>query len=278
MRFIFAVVIVASVAVAGCAGQAAKGQVGSGNAISIASPAKDRTFRVQKITPTNKAVGRDAIIASIQSSLREDMLQDATLVYNGQVGAFEAKWKWALALNYNVIAVSFPLVIEESDTEYKVTLQCPKTMWSDIQDFSITGIPKWNNEKIGTSVSNACASTAVLVPYTEEFKGEINTAFNDVSVFSNYKRKLSPVPATVWHAYRDELKVTSLDIEKSQQFLVPSPRGNVIASVVVFPYRNGSKVVYAFGYRYFVKGDGTTTYSQAEVDGIKKMMADTAND
>jgi hypothetical protein len=50
-------------------------------------------------------------------------------------------------------------------------------------------------------------------------------------------------------------------------------------TLVISPYRNGSKVVYNFIYKY--DGDETTgkfKYSQADVDATKKAIADFAND
>ena len=50
-----------------------------------------------------------------------------------------------------------------------------------------------------------------------------------------------------------------------------------LVQVSVFPYRNGSKVTYTFIYTYGLTGDGGSTYSQAEIDGIIGEIQTVAN-
>lgn len=271
MRYIISTIVILSLA--GCATQPM-----TGNTINIEKPAADRTFNVPKMSPYGTEIHSSRIISNLSSWFAdgENFTDETRLAYNQNAGAIEASWNWALALNYNNVSVSFPLKIVESPNNFIITLQCPKEMISNRRNLSITGIPEWDYEKIGKRASDVCA--AAQIPMIEEIKGEVNTDFNDVSVFSNFKRKLQPVSQDMWHAYQKEVKVTTLDIEKAQRFVVPSPNISAIASIAVFPYRNGSKVVYGFGYRYSIKGDGTTTYKTSDIETIKKAITNIAND
>lgn len=275
MQLKFLLIFIA-VAATGCAGTQQRNDAGGVAEVNITNPAQDRVFLVSKQTPTGKLVERRAITFGLLKSLREK-ISKATLE-SKENGSIEASWKWALALNKSYLTASFPVRIEDVGIQYRVTLQCPISMTSEIKDYSITGIPKWNNEKIGQNVSAACASAVLNIPFSEELKGEINSGFNDVSVFSNYRRKLKTASDEVWKNYRKETAVTALDIVKAERFFVNSPAGDSLASVIVFPYRNGAKVSYAFVYNYLVKGDGTTTYRQSDIETIKKSLADIAND
>jgi len=63
------------------------------------------------------------------------------------------------------------------------------------------------------------------------------------------------------------------DIKKDHVFALKSKNGAIPLKITVYPYRDGSKVVYEFEYRYSMTVSGKTgssisSYSQSELDAL----------
>ena len=140
------------------------------------------------------------------------------------------------SLKNNYVA-SFLLDTKNTGDTYTVTVACPSTILNDVSDLS--GPLPWSpfipREKVVADVNSLCAKAAFAFSVTEN--GEINTTFNDSSVFANFTRKLKS-----YSPRNDEIK--AYDLEKSKWFYVSDNNKEYKIAVSVFPYRNGSKVTY----------------------------------
>jgi len=136
----------------------------------------------------------------------------------------------------NNFSADFVLNINRSGEIYTVKVTCPSVITNDVS--TLTGMP-WRafipKEDIIADVNAICNKAALTFPLTES--GEINTSFNDSSVFSNFNRKFkSYIPKS------EEIK--QYDLEKSKWFYFSDNGKEHKVAISVFPYRNGSKVVY----------------------------------
>lgn len=279
MRYIPFVVVALSLA--GCTTLHPPGdgpRIGTKTSIPIAQPAGDRVFTVPKTTSHGTAVVAGEVRAALVRHIAHDrsMPNDAQFSIRPDTKVLRASWEWAAGLNFNLVHVEFPITVDASGAQLKVTLHCPQELSSHKMDLSITGIQHWDHEKIGRSATQACANARISM--VETITGDVNTDFNDSSVFANFSRRLTPVSKQRWSAYVKEVPVTKIDIKKAQLFFVPAPQGETIASISVFPYRDGSKVVYAFDYRYDFTGGTESTYKTSDIAVVKSVIEKIAND
>lgn len=139
-------------------------------------------------------------------------------------------------LKNNYVA-SFILDAKPTGDTYTVTVACPSSLLNDVSDLSgpLPWSPFIQREKVVADVNSLCAKAAFTFQLTEG--GEINTSFNDSSVFANFTRKLKS------YSPRNE-EIKAYDLEKSKWFYLSDNNKEYKIAVSVFPYRNGSKVTY----------------------------------
>jgi hypothetical protein len=244
--------------------------------ISIPGGAQLKKMTIAKVTPSSTKVGRDQIVTAVIASLRAQLGDSPTFRYERAEDKIEVSYRMVMGLNHKNLVANYTLAIDEHGSDYAVTLRCPEVIQSDTLDISLTGFGSWNKDQIAQKISSSCARTSVSIPFYEEIAAEVNVPFNDVSTFSNFRRRLSSGKEG-WYAYSKERTATTLSIEKSEKFYAPEPYGTTLVSVAVYPYRNGSKVLYAFVYKYTMT-DGGTTYSANTIKDIKKSIVSIAND
>jgi len=159
------------VTVGGCA-TAMTGR--SSTSIPIADSAPPVTFLIPKVSSTGRLNSQKDIVTALLENMSRQIPDLGTLpsspgfgpdtnsvggirfVFMPQTSSFEASWKWQQALNRNFLTASIPLTIRDKGTAFEVTLKCASTMNSDIVNFSLVGIPKWSNDKIGAHLTAAC--------------------------------------------------------------------------------------------------------------------------
>jgi hypothetical protein len=96
---------------------------------------------------------------------------------------------------------------------------------------------------------------------SHQYKGSVNVKFNDESVYANFRRELGLYRGTIDGNSKDNIK-------KEQVFNL----GGSYVGIIVYPYRNGSKVEYSFYRSYSLTSDGKTSYDKMEVEA-KKLIA-----
>ena len=172
---------------------------------------------------------------------------------------------------YDEKSAVYKVSIEEDVQDYKVTVNCP-SIYHDRAMFRggltkefIPGIYAVKN------FNKICENAAPLVKKSTWIKGDFNSKYKSEDVFSNFSRLLNKVS--------DRDKVKGFDIEKAEVFnlSITNDKKTKLA-LSVYPYRGGSKVVYAFLYEYSSDSSGNTSYKQSEINSAKKKIVNIAND
>lgn len=153
-------------------------------------------------------------------------------------------------------------------TPNKVELK-PNGIFDDFQPLLTDAEVKQNIEKI-----NANLNPELQVSKT--YKGEINTTYGDESVFANFDRILGEYESNRYWEEQDE--ITKDDIEKGRVFDLIDGRQQKPVLISVFPYRDGSKVLYSFTLESTVHSDGTVTHPEEQADAYIQKLENIVND
>ena len=170
------------------------------------------------------------------------------------------------------ISAKFNVAISAEGNNFKnIQITCPTIL--RVYDSSKTGTKDdqfITQDQAVTDLSKICSNLDVKLQRSKLEQGELNTNFPSESVYANFSRNLSAVEA------RDTVKFT--DIEKFKLFWLKVDGQRTQLAVSVYPYRNGSKVMYRFHYPYAITGDGKNTYSADHIKALHKQIAKIAND
>lgn len=102
--------------------------------------------------------------------------------------------------------------------------------------------------------------------------GEINTQYSDASTYANFERTLGIYQ---W-GYRE--KPTNGDIAKEKYFTFKLKDGTTTPlHIKVYPYQNGSKVIYDLQIEYSLDMNGGMNLTASDIDNIKTQIAKIAN-
>lgn len=199
--------------------------------------------------------------------------------YNDNNGDFEIHYaNWAkkpsdtFALGSNLV-VPFSMSIEPGASTTTVSLTNKRVVKDSI--FLPTN-PLTSKAQAEADAVNAVMNGEMFVPRQELIEGEFDSQYPDNAVYANYERLLGEYSAETAPDYYSNVD-TVLEIEKGNVFVIKKDDFEHLVQVSVFPYRNGSKVTYTFIYTYGLTGDGGSTYSQAEIDGIIGEIQTVAN-
>jgi len=102
-----------------------------------------------------------------------------------------------------------------------------------------------------------------------EFKGEINTKYPDKAVYANFKRILGN------YSWRENEKIN--DVKKQNTFTLKVNDKLYPLYIEVYPYRDGSKVVYSTTLRYVIDSKGGSTLNAKDVKALHKKIEDIVN-
>jgi hypothetical protein len=117
------------------------------------------------------------------------------------------------------------------------------------------------------------ASEKAFVSKQILLKDEVNTNYNDASTFANFERLLGV------YAWKDKEKPTNIDIAKEKYFSFKTEKGTILPlHIKVYPYKNGSKVVYDMEVPYHIFLNGTYSFNDSDMKKIKDQIAKIAND
>ena len=111
------------------------------------------------------------------------------------------------------------------------------------------------------------------IPLNLKIDGEINTKFNNASIYANFERKLG---VYIWKA--NEI-TTNMDITKEKYFIYKFSDGKLLPlHIKVYPYQDGSKIVYDIVVPYWVDMKGGMSISKQDIDTIRADIIKIAND
>lgn len=123
------------------------------------------------------------------------------------------------------------------------------------------------------NVLNQLDKLSVVISKKYDFKGEINTKYPNAAVYANFKRLLGQY--SNWT--RDESEKLS-DVKKNNTFSLNFKGKNFPLYVEVFPYRDGSKVVYSSTIGYTIDSKGISSANKDDIQNLQKSIEKIAND
>jgi hypothetical protein len=153
-----------------------------------------------------------------------------------------------------------------------VDVTCPTTVKDESNydgTFSSIYKPWITPEQAATDLNKICTGAVLRFPRVE--RGEVNVTFPDNSVYANFARKLKAYDG--WTA--EERTVKKDDIQKFKWFNADD--GGRLG-VTVFPYRNGSKVVYVWQSDVTCRGNGTCSFDPAAGKRLQDKIVAISND
>jgi hypothetical protein len=152
-----------------------------------------------------------------------------------------------------------------------IKVSCPSAISHDLSSLSaLPWSPFISEEEVTQDVKGLC--NKVVLSFTTSESGEVNTEYNDSSVFSNFSRKLKS-----YSPKAEEVK--QYDLEKSKWFYITEGTKTYKVAVSVFPYRNGSKVVYKSSRTLnCIPNQGCPEFDAAFGQRLKSAIASIAND
>ena len=126
-----------------------------------------------------------------------------------------------------------------------------------------------NLQKDIDQIFNKLSSIKLTVKKVYTLQGEINTKFPSESIYANFKRILGN-----WKIKT----VTTNDIKKENTFALPVGKNKYPLKIEVYPYRNGSKVIYSVAIQYTISSNNTCSLSKEDVEKAKKFIEKIIND
>jgi hypothetical protein len=130
--------------------------------------------------------------------------------------------------------------------------------------------PKASMEADVASIYSKLDNLVVSFNKSYAYKGEVNTKYPDKAIYANFKRILGNYN---WQA-KDKLT----DVKKENTFAL-NFKGQTFPLVVeVFPYRDGSKVIYSSSIQYTIDSKGNCSASKADIDELNKKIEKIIND
>ena len=106
-------------------------------------------------------------------------------------------------------------------------------------------------------------------------KGEINTKYPANSIYANFKRLMGQYTG---YYYWTDSKERISSIEKENTFNLKIKDKIYPVNIKVYPYRNGSKVIYKAYISYKIYSDGTSTLTKQDIENAKKEIERVIND
>lgn len=177
------------------------------------------------------------------------------------------------SLYQSVKKVKYSMQISDINNGKKITIDTPSTI-SSTEGKNVLFLPisfLLSDSELSSDLSTIGMKMSPSLSYSEQITGEINVKYKDESVYANFKRILGEYSGS-----SDELK--KYDITKEKIFNLKSNNIPVPLKITVYPYRDGSKVVYEFNYKYTINPNGTNTYNKNDIEKLVTEVKRVAED
>ncbi|MEI8659242.1 hypothetical protein [Vibrio sp. Hal054] len=173
---------------------------------------------------------------------------------------------------------TFSVDITEDNKSYHVTLKCPNS-YKDIDDLRGANIfEEYVNPLpqgvISNDLNNLCENSSITIGQSELVEGSFNSKFKPEDVYANFERILVANNSVT----QNLSKVKTFDINKAHTFTLEQDGGSTELGINVYPYRGGSKILYAYNYRYKLTGDNKTTYNKSDMKKVRSVLIKIADD
>jgi len=154
--------------------------------------------------------------------------------------------------NYTIISCKDPLGFEIK------LLDNPKSLQRDVYN-----------------ILNKLSKTKLYIQEHYTLHGEINTKYPADSIYANFKRLMGQY---IGNYYWIDSKERISSIEKENTFNLKIKNKTYPINIKVYPYRNGSKVIYTAYISYKIYSDGTSTLTKQDIENAKKEIERVIND
>lgn len=164
--------------------------------------------------------------------------------------------------------------LDSSTNTYKLSVSYPKEVTTySVQADPGLGIPQLDPlpklEKDALSVFNNLKN--LKIELKAKIAGEINTQYSDASIYANFERILRVYD---WKGN----KPSNLDIAKEKYFSFNLKNGKTVPlHIKIYPYQNGSKIVYDLEVPYILDMNGGINMTLADIHAIKDEITKIAN-
>lgn len=206
-------------------------------------------------------------IIGVESYYSNEQLQ---LIYvNGEdysPGVYEAKdiFKFPIKVNLDSLA-----------NTYKITVDYPNEITTNSATDGLGDVIKQldtlpNLEKDAKNVFDNLKNQKIS--FKLNIAGEINTQYSDASTYANFERTLG------LYRWGYGEKPTNADIAKEKYFAFKlKDVATVPLHIKVYPYQNGSKVVYDLPIEYSADMNGGMNMTSSDIENIKTQIGKIAN-
>jgi len=161
----------------------------------------------------------------------------------------------------------------ETDTSIKVTLYGPteinfseEAFYENINGYMLC-MPQGSEEKT-IGILSVLPKKLEISRRVFKLEGELNTEYSDRSIYANFKR--------IFGSYHNKERIS--DIVKENLFSLEFKGKKYSLSVEVYPYKNGSKVVYTTTIPYKISSDLSELLTMAEVNQLREIIKQVVND
>ncbi len=115
--------------------------------------------------------------------------------------------------------------------------------------------------------------TGVQVSREIQKEGEINSEYNAGSIYANFERKLGKYD---WSSSNNDVELG--DLKKENTFALKIGNKTLPVNIAVYPYKNGSKVVYKVFINYHINTSTGPDISMTDINAIHDAIAKIVND
>ena len=115
----------------------------------------------------------------------------------------------------------------------------------------------------------------IKITRSVEFKGEVNTKYPAKAVYANFKRILGEFKN--WNSWTRNSGERISESKKQNSFILKLNERLYPLHVEVYPYRDGSKVVYSAKLKYTIDSKGNTTLTKEDIKQLHKKIEDIIN-
>ena len=221
---------------------------------------KYRKYGVVRYGPINDVAG--IYVTYNNTNYKINYIRGEDYASTGDIYKTEVIFKIPYKYNINSIKLIYP-------NQYTLT-PC-----NDAIGMGIDLLDKTSNLKKDVfNILNNLKNTKLYISKKYILKGEINTKYPANSIYANFKRLMGQYTDNYyWTDSREKIS----PIEKKNVFNLKIKNNNYPLYIKVYPYRNGSKVVYKAYISYKINSDGTSTLTRQDIENAKKEIEKVIN-
>ena len=190
-----------------------------------------------------------------------------------------AEWKWDYGMNYEHLRAPFRIKVEESSSDFKLSITCPSSFSRKRLNLSLAGSPAINLERYKELLNEACKSSSIklsMVPHFGEFDTDISpdAVKANIKFHGGFSSSFSlPLKPELLLEGTSEPVPSGFNIRESKFFSLKDEdgRSHTIA-LIVKPMPSGSRVQYLIAYDYVVNEEKTIQNNLDQVDYIKSQI------